>query len=400
MRYRLGTAPAITVAAESRRVHRRHHRVPIRLLPARGDPAWAESLHAIYLRRVRRQRRRHAIDDGRVHDGADAGTGTVRFIAFGDSGVGSTAQRQLADRMTADTFNLALHAGDIAYGNSGGTGGGSYRQFDDWVFGVYGPWMRSRPLFPSIGNHENEIAAARPVSRRIRAPGTWRDVRLSRSRRALLQLRLRPRALRGARYRNGVSEPLARRQAQLAWLDADLAATPQPWKVVLLPPAAVQRGAAARVRSCCSRSLRAGFRGARRPAGHLGARARLRANSSLAQPPIGRAGGHLSRHRGRWRAAVSGIHRPVDCVFRLAPPLRARRGRRLRDVARGCRSRRQRVRSRRSGSLQPARSRSAGLARARHDSSGRLRRRRERRRVSGSGRGQQRRPGPGDRRGH
>ena len=45
-----------------------------------------------------------------------AGKGTVRFIAFGDSGVGSTSQNQLAARMSGDTFDLALHTGDVAYG--------------------------------------------------------------------------------------------------------------------------------------------------------------------------------------------------------------------------------------------------------------------------------------------
>jgi hypothetical protein len=159
------------------------------------------------------------------------GTGTVRFIAFGDSGVGSTAQRQLASRMTADTFNLALHAGDIAYGNSGGSGGGSYRQFDDWVFGIYGPWMRSRPLFPSIGNHENEVAAARP----------YRDVFVLPRHGATAAFPDHAERFYSFDYgpvhfvsldTETAFQTLARRQAQLAWLDADLAATAQPWKVV------------------------------------------------------------------------------------------------------------------------------------------------------------------------
>jgi hypothetical protein len=165
------------------------------------------------------------------------GTGTVRFIAFGDSGVGSAVQRQLASRMTTDTFNLALHAGDIAYGNSGGTGGGSYRQFDDWVFGIYGPWMRSRPLFPSIGNHENEIAAARP----------YRDVFVLPRHGATAAFPDHAERFYSFDYgpvhfvsldTETAFQTLARRQAQLAWLDADLAATAQPWKVVFFhrPP--------------------------------------------------------------------------------------------------------------------------------------------------------------------
>ena len=40
----------------------------------------------------------------------------VSFIAFGDSGTGSPEQRQLADVIAHDSFDFALHVGDIAYG--------------------------------------------------------------------------------------------------------------------------------------------------------------------------------------------------------------------------------------------------------------------------------------------
>jgi hypothetical protein len=166
-----------------------------------------------------------------------AGTGTVRFIGFGDSGVGSTAQRQLASRMTADTFDLALHAGDIAYGNSGGTGGGSYRQFDDWVFGIYGPWMRSRPLFPSIGNHENEVAAARPYRDVFVLPRHGASASFPDHAERFYSFDYGPVHFVSLDTETAF-QTIARRQAQLAWLDADLAATAQPWKVAFLhrPP--------------------------------------------------------------------------------------------------------------------------------------------------------------------
>lgn len=87
---------------------------------------------------------------------------SLRFVAFGDSGVGSSAQRQLASQMAADSFDVALHAGDVAYGTADGIGGGRDAQFDDWVFGVYGSWLGSRSFFPSIGNHDNEVHSAQP----------------------------------------------------------------------------------------------------------------------------------------------------------------------------------------------------------------------------------------------
>ena len=162
-----------------------------------------------------------------------AGTGTVTFVAFGDSGVGSTPQRQLASRIAADTFDLALHAGDVVYGSSTGIGSANYRQYDDWFFGVYAGWLRSHPAFPSIGNHDNELAAGQ----------AYRDVFVLPDNGSVLD---------AERYYSFDYGPVhfvvldtetafldpARRQAQLDWLRADLSATSQPWKVALFhrPP--------------------------------------------------------------------------------------------------------------------------------------------------------------------
>ncbi len=159
------------------------------------------------------------------------GTGTVRFIAFGDSGVGSTAQGQLAARMAADTFDLALHTGDVAYGSSAGVGGPSYTEYDNWLFGTYTSWMRSHPFYPSIGNHDDEINHA----------GPYRDVFVLPDQGA--SSTYPDNAERYYSFDYGPVHFVAldtelalldagRRQAQLAWLDADLAATTQPWRVV------------------------------------------------------------------------------------------------------------------------------------------------------------------------
>ena len=59
------------------------------------------------------------------------GTGTIRVLAFGDSGNGSAGQGQMATRIGAATFDLALHVGDIAYSN------GTYQQFDSFFFPYY-----------------------------------------------------------------------------------------------------------------------------------------------------------------------------------------------------------------------------------------------------------------------
>jgi uncharacterized protein (DUF2141 family) len=158
------------------------------------------------------------------------GTGTVRFIAFGDSGVGSSAQTQLAARMAADTFDLALHTGDVSYGNASMVGGPSYTQYDNWLFGVY-PWMRTRPLYPSIGNHDDEIGFARAYRDVFVLPENGATTTYPDNAERFYSFDYGPVHFVALDTEHAFIDT-ARRQAQLAWLDADLAATTQPWRVV------------------------------------------------------------------------------------------------------------------------------------------------------------------------
>lgn len=160
------------------------------------------------------------------------GTGTVRFIAFGDSGTGSAEQRQLSALMNVDNFDLALHTGDIAYGSATGTGDASYLSFQDWFFAIYQAWLGSRPFFPVEGNHDS-----RPTNNNGAA---------------YLDLFSLPRNGASAAYPDHAEryysfdygpvhfvaldtefafQDVSRRAEQMAWLDADLASTSQPWKV-------------------------------------------------------------------------------------------------------------------------------------------------------------------------
>ena len=162
----------------------------------------------------------------------DTGTGRVSFLIFGDSGTGSAEQRALASAMNLDNADLVLHAGDIVYGNSEGTGGASYATMQSWFFDLYATWLRRRPFFPSMGNHDS-----RPAN-------NWGEPYLS-----FFSLPTMggagPFADHAERYYSFDYGPIhfvaldtelafqdpARRAAQLAWLEADLAATGQPWKV-------------------------------------------------------------------------------------------------------------------------------------------------------------------------
>jgi glucose/arabinose dehydrogenase/PKD repeat protein len=159
------------------------------------------------------------------------GTGGVRFIAFGDSGIGSSPQRQLAARMAADTFDLALHTGDVAYGTAAGVGGGNYQQYDDWVFGIYAAWLRSRAFYPSLGNHDDEIDFGRPYKDVFVLPENGGSPAYADHAERYYSFDYGPAHFVALDTHLAFDDP-ARRQAQIAWLEADLAGTSQPWKIV------------------------------------------------------------------------------------------------------------------------------------------------------------------------
>jgi hypothetical protein len=160
-----------------------------------------------------------------------SGGGTATFIAFGDSGTGSTDQIALATRMAGETFDFAIHLGDIVYGNSSGTGAATHQGYQSWFFNIYKDWLRSHAVFPVIGNHDDATAQAQP----------YRDVFVLPTQGA--STAFPDHAERFYSFDYGpvhvtvLDSELAflntsRRQAQIDWLVADLQSTTQPWKVV------------------------------------------------------------------------------------------------------------------------------------------------------------------------
>jgi hypothetical protein len=156
-----------------------------------------------------------------------AGTGSVSFVAFGDSGVGSTEQRQIGALIGQETADLALHVGDIVYGSSDTTGNASYPTYQSWFFDTYS-WLPRIPFTPTEGNHDSNA--------------------LNQNGRAYLDLFSLP--ANGAipeRYYSYDAGPVhvivldteyafqdtTRRAEQMAWAASDLAATSQPWKIAV-----------------------------------------------------------------------------------------------------------------------------------------------------------------------
>lgn len=158
--------------------------------------------------------------------------GPIRFIAFGDSGIGSTAQRSLASRMNADTWDFALHLGDIVYGSANTSGDATYLRYQEWFFDIYRDWLRRRPFYPSTGNHD---------SRSTNNNGQ-----------AYLDLFVLPEEAGDGAYPEHAEryysfdygpvhfvaldtefafQNTTRRAAQLAWLRSDLSSTSKLWKI-------------------------------------------------------------------------------------------------------------------------------------------------------------------------
>ena len=77
-----------------------------------------------------------------------AGRGPFNFVVFGDSGQGGAEQYALASRIASERASFVLHTGDLAYMH------GTFEQYHSNYFRYYGGLMNSVPFFPTPGNHD------------------------------------------------------------------------------------------------------------------------------------------------------------------------------------------------------------------------------------------------------
>lgn len=86
------------------------------------------------------------------------GPGPFTFLAFGDSGMATLEQQQIATRMGPPFENpdFVLHTGDIAYFS------GTYDEFQFRHFNYYAFLMKRIPFYPVAGNHEYITNRAAP----------------------------------------------------------------------------------------------------------------------------------------------------------------------------------------------------------------------------------------------
>jgi predicted phosphodiesterase len=73
-------------------------------------------------------------------------------LVFGDSGQGTQPQYDLATQMAKEKFDLVLHTGDVIYP------AGAEADYNPNFFVPYGPFLNRAPIFPAMGNHDQETA--------------------------------------------------------------------------------------------------------------------------------------------------------------------------------------------------------------------------------------------------
>jgi acid phosphatase type 7 len=156
-----------------------------------------------------------------------AGNGRFSFLVFGDSGAASSEQMSLVQLMAAEPdVAMAVHVGDLAYSD------GTFAEFETNYFQPNAPLMRRLPFFSTPGNHEYMTDQAAPYLAGVAAPASGVPI-------ADLG-RYYSFNWGSAHFVSLDSNFLMTSGAQqmLDWLDADLAATTQPWRIVFLhhPP--------------------------------------------------------------------------------------------------------------------------------------------------------------------
>ena len=147
------------------------------------------------------------------------------FAVIGDSGIGSTAQVAVADRMVALDPQFVLHTGDVIYPDGQADG------YDPFFFQPYQTLARRAPIYPTLGNHDYHSQRGQPYLDAFYLPHNnpanteryysfdWGNAHFT------------------ALDFNTGPDP-----AQIEWLKNDLASTDKPWKIVFYHQAIYSSG--------------------------------------------------------------------------------------------------------------------------------------------------------------
>jgi 3',5'-cyclic AMP phosphodiesterase CpdA len=122
--------------------------------------------------------------------------------------------------------DFVLHTGDVVHPT------GTYRNLQAKFFDIYAPWLHRVPVFPTLGNHDELAAHAAPYLDVFALPEGGDNALFPDHRERYYSFDVGPAHI-VAMNTHGAFEGAERGQ-QLAWLEADLASTTQPWRVVFL----------------------------------------------------------------------------------------------------------------------------------------------------------------------
>jgi len=147
------------------------------------------------------------------------------FAVIGDSGIGSTAQYAVADRMVALDPQFVLHTGDVVYPNGQADG------YDPFFFQPYQTLARRAPIFPTLGNHDYRSQSGQPYIDAFYLPhnnpvNTERYYSFD----------------WGNAHFTALDFNTGPDSEQLEWLKNDLAATDKMWKIVFYHQAIYSSG--------------------------------------------------------------------------------------------------------------------------------------------------------------
>jgi predicted phosphodiesterase len=168
-------------------------------------------------------------------DGVELASGAFRtaagadrafsFAALGDSGIGSTAQYSVAERMVALDPQFVLHTGDVVYPDGQANG------YDPFFFQPYQALARRAPIFPTLGNHDYHTQSGQPYLDAFYLPhnnpaNTERYYSFD----------------WGNAHFTALDFNTGPDTAQLEWLQNDLASTDKMWKLVFYHQAIYSSG--------------------------------------------------------------------------------------------------------------------------------------------------------------
>ena len=151
------------------------------------------------------------------------GTGRARFGVIGDSGTGCADELAMVAQLEKMEPDFVLHTGDVAYYH------GTAEQVRNALLIPFATLAAQAPVFVTLGNHDVDTDGGRPVLDALDLPANsatgssrfysfdWGPVH----------------AICLESNAPTIADP-----AQKAWLEADLAATKAPWKVVFFHHAA------------------------------------------------------------------------------------------------------------------------------------------------------------------